>query len=186
MSEPFITTASGKNLYFDSPHPDQIDIGDIARGLATEYRWCGQGDKWITVAEHSAAAAVAAQYRGLGARVAKLALLHDAHEFAMKDMPTHLKRSLPQYEAVAERLQAAIFAALGVAPPTDAEAESVHRIDLDLRTKEIMEGFAPLSLFTEGMVLPANLPALVGMTPEGARWNFILAWQALTDPKNPI
>jgi hypothetical protein len=184
MSEPFITTASGRSLYFDRPHPDQIDIGDIARGLATEFRWCGQGSKWITVAEHSVAAAVAAQYRGLGTQVAKLALLHDAHEFAMKDMPTPLKRSIPAYQAVADRLQSAILEALGLKPPTEAEAESVHRIDLDLRLKEVIEGFAPSSLLQEGMVLPGNLPALVGMDPEGARRNFMLAWGALIDPTN--
>jgi hypothetical protein len=184
MSEPFITTASGRNLFFDRPHPDQIDIGDIARGLATEFRWCGQGPRWITVAEHSVAAAVAANYRGLGPRVAVLSLLHDAHEFAMKDMPTHLKRSLAEYTAVADRLQAAILAALKVEPPTEAEAESVHRIDLDLRTKEVMEGFAPAGLRLDGMVMPGQLPGLIGMVPEGARQNFIYAWQALTDPEN--
>lgn len=169
----------GKWVNFLNPQPEQIDIRDVARGLAYEYRWCGQGVRRITVAEHSIAAARVALKRDKGHRVAQLALLHDAHEFAMKDLPTPLKVCLEEYEVLASRLQAAILAAFNVQPPTAAETEAVDEIDSTLAILEAQAGFAPAGFKADKPVAPDWGVPLLGSQPWIAEEDFLRLFNRL-------
>ena len=96
-----------------------IEIEDIAHGLAFVARWNGQtrGDHPYSVAEHSLL--VEALYRRLypsiPAKWQLAALLHDAPEYVIGDMISPVKAAVgPDYGALDDRLAAAIHIRFGL------------------------------------------------------------------------
>lgn len=110
---------SGRRLDLLDPTPMDIEIDDIAHGLAFVARWNGQtkGDFAYSVAEHSLLV------EGLYARMQTkpdpkwqlAALLHDAPEYVIGDMISPVKTSVgPGYGALDDRLTAAIHLRFGL------------------------------------------------------------------------
>ena len=81
---------SGRRLDLLDPSPLDIEIDDIAHGLARVARWNGQtmGDWSYSVAEHSLLVErLAARFKpGLERRWRLVALLHDAPEYVIGDL----------------------------------------------------------------------------------------------------
>lgn len=110
---------SGRRLDLLDPTPVDIEIEDIARGLAFVARWNGQtrGEHAYSVAEHSLLVET------LFGRIAPkapakwrmAALLHDAPEYVIGDMISPVKAAVgPGYEALDQRLTAAIHIRFGL------------------------------------------------------------------------
>ena len=110
---------SGRRLDLLDPTPVDIEIEDIARGLAFVARWNGQtsGPHAYSVAEHSLLV------EALFARIAPkapvkwrmAALLHDAPEYVIGDMISPVKAAVgPGYGALDARLTAAIHIRFGL------------------------------------------------------------------------
>lgn len=110
---------SGRRLDLLDPTPVDIEIDDIAHGLAFVARWNGQtsGDYAYSVAEHSLLV------EELFMRIAPkapvkwrlAALLHDAPEYVIGDMISPVKASVgPGYGELDERLTAAIHLRFGL------------------------------------------------------------------------
>jgi uncharacterized protein len=116
---------SGRRLDLLDPTPVDIEIEDIAHGLAFVARWNGQtlGDWPYSVAEHSLLVEeIFARLEPDAPRRWRLAaLLHDAPEFVIGDMISPVKSAVgPGYGALDERLSAAIHIRFGlpaVLPP---------------------------------------------------------------------
>jgi 5'-deoxynucleotidase YfbR-like HD superfamily hydrolase len=117
---------SGRRLDLLDPTPVDIEIEDIAHGLAFVARWNGQteGDFAYSVAEHSLL--VETLFRRIAPKSAAkwqlAALLHDAPEYVIGDMISPVKAAVgPGYGALDARLTAAIhirFGLPGVLPDT--------------------------------------------------------------------
>ncbi len=110
---------SGRRLDLLDPTPMDIEIEDIAHGLAFVARWNGQtrGDYPYSVAEHSLLVEqlFAAMNRGIAVRWRLAALLHDAPEYVIGDMISPVKAAVgPGYEALDQRLSAAIHLRFGL------------------------------------------------------------------------
>jgi hypothetical protein len=163
----------GREISLLAPDPGLIRLDDVALGLARQFRWGGFGVKCLTVAEHCVMAAQAALYRNLALATAAKALLHDGHEFLVRDLAPGMKRVLPEYEVLAARIQEAIERALGVEAATAEEADAIREIDEALRLKEIREGYAPPVDLGLGEVCLQGLPAIIGFQVEGARLAFV-------------
>lgn len=110
---------SGRRLDLLDPTPVDIEIEDIAHGLAFVARWNGQtrGDFAYSVAEHSLL--VEAIFTRLDpespVRWRLAALLHDAPEYVIGDMISPVKAAVgPGYGALDERLAAAIHLRFGL------------------------------------------------------------------------
>lgn len=110
---------SGRRLDLLDPTPMDIEIEDIAHGLAFVARWNGQtiGDFAYSVAEHSLL--VEQIYARMNpkapARWRLAALLHDAPEYVIGDMISPVKAAVgPDYGALDDRLQAAIHIRFGL------------------------------------------------------------------------
>ncbi len=110
---------SGRRLDLLDPTPLDIEIEDIAHGLAFVARWNGQtmGDFAYSVAEHSLLV------EALFVRIAPsapirwrmAALLHDAPEYVIGDMISPVKAAVgPGYGALDDRLTAAIHLRFGL------------------------------------------------------------------------
>ena len=109
---------SGRRLDLLDPTPVDIEIEDIAHGLAFVARWNGQtrGDWPYSVAEHSLL--VEEIYGRLGDPPAKwrlAALLHDAPEYVIGDMISPVKSAVgPGYGELDLRLTAAVHLRFGL------------------------------------------------------------------------
>ncbi len=110
---------SGRRLDLLDPTPVDIEIEDIAHGLAFVARWNGQtaGNHAYSVAEHSLLVET------LFGRIAPkapakwrlAALLHDAPEYVIGDMISPVKAAVgPGYEALDDRLAAAVHIRFGL------------------------------------------------------------------------
>ncbi|WP_062115957.1 HD domain-containing protein [Aureimonas sp. AU40] len=108
---------SGRRLDLLDPSPLDIEIVDIAHGLARVARWNGQtlGDHAFSVAQHSLIVEeiVAAEEPDPRWRLA--ALLHDGPEYVIGDMISPFKAVLGgDYRSVEQRLQTAIHHRFGL------------------------------------------------------------------------
>lgn len=110
---------SGRRLDLLDPTPVDIEIEDIAHGLAFVARWNGQtmGDYAYSVAEHSLL--VETIFSRLNPKTPikwqLAALLHDAPEYVIGDMISPVKAAVgPGYGALDERLMAAIHIRFGL------------------------------------------------------------------------
>jgi uncharacterized protein len=105
---------SGRRLDLLDPSPLDIEIEDIAHGLARVARWNGQtnGPHIFSVAQHSLLVEVIAMH--LDPRLTRQArlfvLLHDAPEYVIGDMISPFKAVIGvTYKAVEERILAAVL-----------------------------------------------------------------------------
>ena len=110
---------SGRRLDLLDPTPVDIEIEDIAHGLAFVARWNGQtqGDFAYSVAEHSLLVETLFGRIMPKAEVKwrLAALLHDAPEYVIGDMISPVKAAVgPGYEDLDERLTAAIHLRFGL------------------------------------------------------------------------
>jgi uncharacterized protein len=110
---------SGRRLDLLDPSPLDIEIEDIAHGLARVARWNGQtrGEHIFSVAQHTLLAGEVARRRagGYDRRLALAVLLHDAPEYVIGDMISPFKVVMGgSYKAVERRLLDAIHLRFGL------------------------------------------------------------------------
>ena len=115
---------SGRRLDLLDPTPLDIEVEDIAHGLAFVARWNGQtrGDWPYSVAEHSLLVEqIFTRQTGADAKWQMAALLHDAPEYVIGDMISPVKSAIgPGYAEMDARLTAAVHLRFGlpaVLPP---------------------------------------------------------------------
>ncbi|MAQ84008.1 MAG: hypothetical protein CMH12_12330 [Maritimibacter sp.] len=110
---------SGRRLDLLDPTPMDIEVEDIAHGLAFVARWNGQtrGDHAYSVAEHSLLVEeiFGRQHPDAPVKWRLAALLHDAPEYVIGDMISPVKAAVgPSYGALDDRLTAAIHIRFGL------------------------------------------------------------------------
>ena len=112
---------SGRRLDLLHPSPLDIEIEDIAHGIARVARWNGQttGDHPFSVAEHSLLVELLLRRlkpkAGPPERLA--ALLHDAPEYVIGDMISPFKAAIGlDYKDFEHRLAAAVHIRFGLPP----------------------------------------------------------------------
>lgn len=114
---------SGRRLDLLDPSPLDIEIEDIAHGLARVARWNGQtvGEHAFSVAQHSVVVEeiVAHIQPDIEPRWRLAALLHDASEYVIGDMISPFKAALGvDYKTFEERLENAIHVRFGLPAKT--------------------------------------------------------------------
>lgn len=143
---------SGRRLDLLDPSPLDIEIEDIAHGLAFVARWNGQtrGEHAYSVAEHSLLVEEIYRLtvRDPEPRWRLAALLHDAPEYVIGDMISPVKGAVgPDYAALDARLAVAVHVRFGlpsVLPkPVKAAIKRADRISAWLEAVQ-------LAGFTEG------------------------------------
>ena len=121
---------SGRRLDLLDPSPLDVEIEDIAHGLARVARWNGQtkGAHIFSVAQHTLLVEAVARARIPRLdRTRRLAIiLHDAPEYVIGDMISPFKAVIgDSYKAVEKRLLAAIHLRFGLPPALPPEVETL-------------------------------------------------------------
>jgi 5'-deoxynucleotidase YfbR-like HD superfamily hydrolase len=116
---------SGRRLDLLDPSPLDVELEDIAHGLARVARWNGQtlGPEIFSVAQHSLLVEAIADHLDPGMPNSwRLAvLLHDAPEYVIGDIISPFKAVIGDaYKAVEARLLAAIHIRFGLPPTAEA------------------------------------------------------------------
>jgi 5'-deoxynucleotidase YfbR-like HD superfamily hydrolase len=169
---------SGRRLDLLDPSPLDIEIADIAHGLARVARWNGQtsGAHIFSVAQHTllVEAVMRAQSPRVDARVLLATLLHDAPEYVIGDMISPFKAVLGEdYKAVEKRLLAAIHIRFGLPP--------VLPDDVTRQIKNADRGAAYLEASTLAGFAEAEAKRLFGRDPgltETTRQDYLTPWSA--------
>lgn len=111
-----VVTRSGRFLDCNNPNPADIQPADIAYQLEYTYRWRAATIRPLSVAEHSIWVALAVSPENQLA-----ALLHDAAEAFMSDVPTPIKKHCHSYMSIEANLLGAILERFGLPPELPQE-----------------------------------------------------------------
>ena len=103
---PWIQLYSGTILYILDPRPEDISIVDIAHSLSNICRYAGNSLFFYSVAEHSIYVSEHFKY---DKELALAALLHDAAEVVISDIPRMVKKLSPQLTVVENKILRAIY-----------------------------------------------------------------------------
>jgi 5'-deoxynucleotidase YfbR-like HD superfamily hydrolase len=123
----WMQTWTGRRFYPASPEAADVDIRDIAHSLGMLCRYAGHVDRFYSVAEHCVKMSQA-----IDPEHALEALLHDATEAYVVDVPRPLKVQLPDYQAIERKVQLAVWDAFGlpvVVVPIQTSSRVVERRD---------------------------------------------------------
>lgn len=99
----WLQTQSGRRFYPKDPLPDDVHGEDVAHALSMLCRYGGHIDTFYSVAEHCVLMSYAVPPDD-----ALAALLHDATEAYVVDVPRPVKRYLPEYRALEQMVWWAI------------------------------------------------------------------------------
>ena len=169
---------SGRRLDLIDPSPLDIEIADIAHGLARVARWNGQtsGAHIFSVAQHTllVEAVMRAQSPRIDEKLRLAALLHDAPEYVIGDMISPFKAVLGgDYKVVEQRLLAAIHIRFGLpaqlGPDVTAQIKNADRGAAFLEAT-LLAGFSE----AEARRLFGRDPGL----PQSTREDYLTPWSA--------
>jgi 5'-deoxynucleotidase YfbR-like HD superfamily hydrolase len=126
---PFIQTVSGRRINPLDASPEDIDLEDIARALANICRFGGHSRAFYSVAQHSTIVCDLLEDRGASADELMAALLHDAAEAYLGDLPHPLKHRSELgaiYREAEGRLEAVIAVRFGL-PDASSRVKPLDR-----------------------------------------------------------
>jgi len=170
----WIETRSGRRFDVTNPRVEDVHIEDIALALAQTCRFGGHALRWISVGWHSVVVHdVTVMLRGN--REARLvALLHDAAEAYVGDMPRPLKVAFPDFVAAEQKVQEVIHETFGLRPSQEL-LQLVKKVDNQTLLEEARVYMATAGrewgLCNEGLKVPQDVfvPACPGDFHEVAR-----------------
>ena len=176
----WMQTFTGRQFYPLDPRPDEIDPADIGHALSLLCRYGGHVDRFYSVAEHCVLMS-----KSVAPEHALAALLHDATEAYVVDVPRPLKRYLDGYREIEAAVWGAICVRFHVAGDLPKEVKDAddrilltERNALMSRTRHAwaQESLDPLDVVITGWSPPEaerrylnRLTALTPQTPRGER-----------------
>lgn len=108
----FMQTFTGRKFWPMDPLAEEVFIEDIAHSLAMQCRYAGHCIRFYSVAEHSVL--MARYLRRHGAKISLAALLHDASEAYLIDVPRPVKPFLEGYRRAEKAVQREVFIRFGL------------------------------------------------------------------------
>jgi uncharacterized protein len=142
----WMETFSGVKFYPLDAQVDEIKIEDIAHALSNICRWGGHSKSFYSVAQHCVLVS-----QLVTKDCALEGLMHDASEAYLIDLPTPIKRMIPQYREIEAKLSVTLSQKYGYKYPYPDEVtrqdfhSKVIEYNALLSTKEIrmFEGKVP-------------------------------------------
>lgn len=133
-----IRTYTGLYMNVFEPTPDMICIVDISHALSHQCRFGGHISKFYSVAQHSVLCetCVCEKYK-------MEALLHDASEAYLMDIPTPIKARLNNYKEIENRLMKAISEKFNFQFPIPDAVKETDKKMLELEWEALIIGGDP-------------------------------------------
>lgn len=167
----WMQTATGRQFWPLDPRPSEICIEDIAHSLSMMCRYGGRCHRFYSVAEHSVLMS-----RAVSRENALWALLHDASEAYVVDVPRPLKAHLPNYKDLESYVMSAVCVRFGISHVMPAEVKSADTlILLDESAQNMGPAPAPWGIVGEPLGV-----SLMFWSPEQAKAEFLAEFSALS------
>lgn len=167
MSYDFIETYTNKQYHFLNPSVDEICIEDIAQALSMSCRYSGHVKSFYSVAEHSCIVSDKILELTCDRQLAFDALLHDASEAYLNDIPRPIKPHLKNYSDIEALSEKCIQDSLGCRPMNDLIAS----IDKNIVRDEAEQLFLSVPSWVKDFTSVGVKVA--GLSPNYARFEFM-------------
>jgi uncharacterized protein len=177
QTESSISTYSGR--FFDILKPEEydFDIEEIATALSNLCRYTGHVNRYYSVAEHSVLVS-----RLVPSRLALCGLLHDASEAFLGDVSSPLKRLLPEYKAIEERVEEAIAAQFDIPFPYPDEVHDADKRMYWQERQDVADIGVKDKLWHQDLRAARKVEAR-GLAPHMARRMFLAEYKKITKTK---
>lgn len=142
------------------PTEDMFIIEDIAHALSHECRFGGHLPRFYSVAQHSVNCML-----NVSSEHKLAALLHDASEAYLRDIPTPIKTRLSGYKELEDAIMTVIASKFKFQWPMSKEVKEVDSYMLNVEWDNLVK---------------SNNPNFKTYTPETARAEFLIAYEKLT------
>lgn len=167
----WMQTATGRQFWPVDPRADEIEIEDIAHALAMQCRYAGHCMRFYSVAEHSVLLS-----RAVSAENAMWALMHDASEAYLVDVPRPLKPFLPGYREAEDAVMRAVAERFGLSPDMPREVKVADgRILADEAGQNMATPPVPWAYTGEPLGIKLQY-----WSPEEAKRHFLNEFEALS------
>lgn len=130
-----IRTFTGKYVNVFEPTIDMICIEDIAHALSNQCRFGGHLPRFYSVAQHSIMCCELAD-----SEYKLQALLHDASEAYLLDIPRPIKHGLSNYKVIEDRLMTLIAEKFGFDYPLHEQVKHIDEVVLRFEWDHLMLG----------------------------------------------
>lgn len=174
QTESCITTVSGRFFDLLKPEEYEFDIEEIAIALSNICRYTGHVNSFYSVAEHSVLVS-----QLLPVNLALCGLLHDASEAFVGDVSSPLKKLMPQYQEIEERVQHAIARFYNLPYPFP---KAIHEADKRMYWQErqgVADNGVKDTLWHQDLRATRKVAAK-GMTPLMAKRMFLAQYKKIT------
>lgn len=121
---------SGEYFYFSEPEKSNYTLDDIAHALSHICRYSGHCNKFYSVAQHCVLAS--------HIHPTKQTLMHDATEAFLSDIPSPLKRILPDYRKIERFIEMSIFKRFNIELDMAPEVKVADIIMLATEKRDLM------------------------------------------------
>ena len=160
----YIQTFTGKYFYVEDPQEDEICIADIAHALSMQCRYNGHCPRFYSVAEHSVLLA-----RMVPKDMKRWALLHDASETYVPDVPRPFKKYLAGFKEIENKIMVVVakkYNLKGNMP------DLVHHLDTNIVGEEATQLWREPPDWAVHYE-PINMPTIQAWEPDRAKDEFI-------------
>ena len=172
---PSIATASGIEFWPLDPRPEDIQIEDIAHALSQQCRFAGHTKQFYSVAEHCVRAADLVPEEH-----ALVALLHDASEAYLVDLPSPVKHQMPDYVEAESRMQKAIYRWAGISVEQEETSHEYVKAADELLLRLEQRDLMPQCDWWPALLLPKH-PRITPWDSWDARNRFLDCWHSLIE-----
>lgn len=170
----WMETFTGIKFYPLDAKPEEIKIEDIAHALSNLCRFGGHCKRFYSVAQHSVlVCSLANEYK-------LEALLHDATEAYLIDLPRPIKQSIPEYQEIEKRLSHVIAERFKLAYPYPAKIHEYDDIALEIEHQALLSNKVMWSFEGGTPITPKNIVIEI-MNPVEAERSFLNHYYRLVE-----
>lgn len=173
---------SGNIIDLANPKASQICREDISIGLSNLCRYSGGTIHFYSVAQHLLNCyRLARNVHKYNDIVARHVFLHDTAEAYLSDIPTPVKKMLPEYLNIEESILKSIYEYFDISFPNDEERKIVNFIDQEILAYEIPKLIPNLSPIMPDITLTDTVLDLEYHDPREVRKKFELVLNKLVN-----
>lgn len=163
-----LQTSQGHMFDLLAPERSTIDINDIAHHLSNLCRFNGATHQHYSVAQHSVLVS-----KIVPQCLALPALLHDAAEAYVGDLPSPLKALLPDYQIIESNIMRCIFEQVGLEYPYHSEIKRADRVALATEARDLLAPISEAKLWTTPNGISPCAITITPLSQEDAETEFL-------------
>jgi hypothetical protein len=163
----WIQTYSGIKFYPLDPRPEDVSIVDIAHALGNVCRFAGHVSEHYSVAQHSVLVS-----QLVPPEDALWGLMHDAAEAYTGDLPRPIKKQIPQWAGIENRLLDVIAQRFNLRLPVPTSVWYFDNVILSMEARDLFVG-GPVADWTSALGCEPMLQKIETTLPQTAAHRFL-------------